>query len=44
MRKTKSLAILGISFLLSLVLTDISGVFEPVLLPNKNDTEKEEYE
>lgn len=44
MRKIKSFAILGISFLLSLLLTDITGVFEPVLLPNKDDTENEEYE
>lgn len=43
-KKIKSFVVLGISCLLSLILTDLTGLFEPVLLPNKDNDEEEGYE
>ena len=44
MKKIKPFVVLGISCILSLILTDLTGAFEPVLLPNKDNDEEEGYE
>lgn len=44
MKKIKPFVVLGISCLLSLIMTDLTGVFEPVLLPNKDNDGEEGYE